>query len=116
MAPERTRALRREAPQNPVEMLLSEAARPAATNAAVEPQRTEPKSAVLAPAAPLAAPAPDRVKKQVNYRISPELTDQLKTASIEYSFRQGRQYSQNAIVEMAIQAWLDANGPWQQRP
>jgi hypothetical protein len=110
MAPERTRVLRKDpAPVNPVVQMLENAT------------PTPPTPITAAPATPLAQPArptadspSEQGKKQVNYRLHPALTDKLKSASIEYSYRQGRQYSQNAIVELAIQQWLDANGPWRE--
>ncbi|MDD4866490.1 MAG: hypothetical protein PHQ28_05000 [Mycobacterium sp.] len=62
-------------------------------------------------AAAEAAPA-SSTKKQVNYRLGEDIINDLKKASIVYSYRQQRQVSQNQIVETAVREWLDANGPW----
>ena len=45
-------------------------------------------------------------------RVTPEQIEALRRASIVHSFRMGEKYSQNRIVEEAVQQWLDANGPW----
>jgi hypothetical protein len=83
-----------------------------------------PEPAPPAPAARPTSAAPHPVqtsdsgagaaaKKQVNYRLDPILIDDLKKASIVYSFQQRRQISQNQIVETAVREWLDNNGPWE---
>lgn len=110
MAPERTRVLRKDpAPVNPVAQMLENA-----TPTPPTPITAAPAAPPIRPASPAGDSASEQSKKQVNYRLHPALTDKLKSASIEYSFRQGRQYSQNAIVELAIKQWLDANGPWRE--
>ncbi len=115
MATERTRVLRKEPTQNAVEMLVAQANPPNAAPATATTGAETPQP-ILTPV-PVAAEPADEAKKnrkqQVNYRLDPALPERLKHASIEFSYRQGRQYSQNAIVELAIEAWLDANGPWQ---
>lgn len=109
MAVDRTRALHRTAEPHPAAGLL---------NAAEPTQQppTPPPAPAPEPAPPQvampAAPSSERGKKQVNYRLDPGLIDDLKRASIVHSFRQGEQYSQNRIVELAIREWLIANGPW----
>ena len=112
MSTQRTRVLQRAGGQHPVAGLLDEAADPH------QPPAAEPAAARGShhpPVAPASSPdpTPERGKKQVNYRLDPGLFEELKKASIDFSYRQGQQYSQNRIVELAIREWLDANGPWQ---
>jgi len=111
MAPERTRVLHRNEAAHPVMDLLDAAD----ANQPAEPPAPAPRRPPVAavPPAPEPAPNPERGKKQVNYRLDPGLIEELKKASIDFSFRQGQQYSQNRIVELAIREWLDANGPWE---
>lgn len=113
MSTQRTRVLQRAETAHPVVGLLDEAAnpnQPAGPKPAATPEPTQRQFAAPAPAP---EPVPDRAKKQVNYRLDPSLIEELKKASIDYSYRQGQQFSQNRIVELAIREWLDANGPWQ---
>lgn len=111
MSTQRTRVLQRAEPAHPVVGLLDEAANPNQPSGP-EPAATPPTQRQFAPP-PAPEPVPDRAKKQVNYRLDPSLIEELKKASIDYSYRQGQKYSQNMIVELAIREWLDANGPWQ---
>lgn len=104
MATERSRVLHRTVNPNPVEGLLDEAA-PTAV-----PEPTRPQ--IVPPPAPEPAPTSERNKKQVNYRLDPGMINELKRASIVYSFRMGQQHSQNSIVEQAVREWLERNGPW----
>ncbi len=112
MAQERTRALHRTEQVNPVAGLL-DAAGPNQTTPDPLNESTESRQRQVAPP-PMAPPSTtsDHGKKQVNYRMHPEQIEALRRASIVHSFRMGEKYSQNRIVEEAVQQWLDANGPW----
>jgi len=114
MAVDRTRALHRTAEPHPAAGLLDAAAPTQPTQTPTQPPALAPEPAPQQVAVPVAAPAPssERGKKQVNYRLDAGLIDDLKRASIVHSFRQGEQYSQNRIVELAVREWLLANGPW----
>ncbi|KMO82647.1 hypothetical protein [Mycolicibacterium chlorophenolicum] len=122
----RQRVLRAAGEQHPVIGLIDQAdgtATPPADNVATpDPAPAAPAPAPAAPA-PTAPPAPrtplaaetaeeHASKKQVNYRLDPALISELKKASLVHSYRQGRQISQNQIVETALREWLDANGPF----
>jgi hypothetical protein len=103
--------------RHPTTGLIEQAdARGSAEATASAPRPAAPPSAVPRPAP--GARARDAgtsatTKKQVNYRLDPVLIDDLRNASIVYSFQQRRQISQNQIVETAIREWLDSNGPWE---
>ncbi|WP_396907977.1 hypothetical protein [Mycolicibacterium sp.] len=60
---------------------------------------------------PTAGPS-QGLKKQVNYRLNIDMIEGVQRASIEFSYRQGRKFSQNMIVELALREWLERNGPW----
>lgn len=122
----RQRVLRSAGEQHPVIGLIDQAdstATPPADNDAPQAPVKPPVAAAPAPAAPSAPSAPrapiaaetaeqHASKKQVNYRLDPALISELKKASLVHSYRQGRQISQNQIVETAVREWLDANGPF----
>jgi hypothetical protein len=116
----RQRVLRAAGEQHPVVGLIDQAdgtAPPSEHEAAPElpqPPVTPAPAPPRAPSAPIAAETPEEQasKKQVNYRLAPALIGELKKASLVHSYRQGRQISQNQIVETAIREWLDANGPF----
>jgi hypothetical protein len=115
----RQRVLTRADEGHPVTGLIDQAEGGASTTAPAP--TTAPRPAPAPSAAPRPAPAPTpadagagaTAKKQVNYRLDPGLIDDLKKASIVYSFQQRRQISQNQIVETAVREWLDNNGPWE---
>jgi hypothetical protein len=118
----RTRTLTRTEEPHPVHSLIGQASSTAAPDRTEQPAAPAPApapapaSAAPASAAPAAPADPDSgaaAKKQVNYRLAPGLIEDLKTASIVYSYRQHRQISQNQIVETALREWLDTNGPWE---
>ncbi|AGB27168.1 hypothetical protein Mycsm_07071 (plasmid) [Mycobacterium sp. JS623] len=122
----RQRVLRAAGEQHPVIGLIDQAdgtaPPPTDTGASPDPAPAAPAPAPAAPAptapptprAPLAAETAEEhaSKKQVNYRLDPALIGELKKASLVHSYRQGRQISQNQIVETALREWLDANGPF----
>lgn len=118
----RQRVLRAAGEQHPVVGLIDQAdgtAPPSELEATPElpPPPVTPAPAPApprAPSAPIAAETPEEQasKKQVNYRLAPALIGELKKASLVHSYRQGRQISQNQIVETALREWLDANGPF----
>jgi hypothetical protein len=113
----RTRTLTRTEEPHPVHSLIGQASGTAAPDRAERPAAPAPAPAPAPASAAPAVPAdPDSgtaAKKQVNYRLAPGLIEDLKTASIVYSYRQHRQISQNQIVETALREWLDTNGPWE---
>ncbi|MCV7256810.1 hypothetical protein H7J86_32000 [Mycobacterium hackensackense] len=119
----RQRVLRAAGEQHPVVGLIDQAdgtaTPPSEHEAAPAPPQPPVTSAPAptpprAPSAPIAAETPEEQasKKQVNYRLAPALIGELKKASLVHSYRQGRQISQNQIVETALREWLDANGPF----
>lgn len=119
----RQRVLRAAGEQHPVVGLIDQADStdtPPADNDARQAPAQPPVAAAPVPAAPPAPRAPIAAetaeqhasKKQVNYRLDPALISELKKASLVHSYRQGRQISQNQIVETAVREWLDANGPF----
>lgn len=115
----RQRVLTRADEGHPVTGLIDQAEGGGSTPAPAPTAAPRPTPAPTA--APRTAPAPSptdaaagaTAKKQVNYRLDPVLIDDLKKASIVYSFQQRRQISQNQIVETAVREWLDTNGPWE---
>jgi hypothetical protein len=115
MGIERTRVLTRIEEEHPVIGMLDQA-ESSQPPGAVPPEPTPRSAAPTPPAtAPHPTPAeaqPESGKKQVNYRLDPSLIEDLKRASIVYSYRQRGRISQNQIVEMAVRGWLDENGPW----
>ena len=106
---ERRPALTRHREPHPADTLLAQAGEQS-------PPGETPPAAPGPPVAPAPPPQPETppqvIKKQVNYRLDPALIDQIKQASIVFSFHQGRQYSQNQIVDLALRDWLERNGPW----
>lgn len=118
----RQRVLRAAGEQHPVVGLIDQAdgtAPPSELEATPEPPQPPVTPAPTpapprAPSAPIAAETPEEQasKKQVNYRLAPALIRELKKASLVHSYRQGRQISQNQIVEAALREWLDTNGPF----
>lgn len=116
----RQRVLRAADEQHPVSGLIDQAE--ATTPAPEPPARPAPPTPTpapppQAPPATSSAMAPETAaeqasKKQVNYRLHPALIGELKKASLVHSYRQGRQISQNQIVETAVREWLTNNGPW----
>jgi hypothetical protein len=117
----RQRVLTRADEGHPVTGLIDQAEGGASTPAPAPTAAPRSAPAPTSAARPSVAPAPvpaetaasATAKKQVNYRLDPALIDDLKQASIAYSFRQRRQISQNQIVETAVREWLDNNGPWE---
>jgi hypothetical protein len=121
----RQRVLRAAGEQHPVVGLIDQAdgtatppadndAQPAPAAPPVVPAPAPAPAAPPVPRAPIAAETAEEhaSKKQVNYRLDPALIGELKKASLVHSYRQGRQISQNQIVETALREWLDANGPF----
>lgn len=120
----RQRVLRAAGEQHPVVGLIDQAdgtappseheATPESPQPPVTPAPAPAPAPPRATSAPIAAETPEEQasKKQVNYRIAPALIAELKKASLVHSYRQGRQISQNQIVETALREWLDANGPF----
>ena len=122
----RQRVLRAADEQHPVAGLIDQAEgtaenSPHLTSAPAPAPAPLGATPAAAPAAPPAAPrapmaaetaAEHASKKQVNYRLDPALIGELKKASLVHSYRQGRQISQNQIVETAVREWLATNGPF----
>lgn len=129
--------LRRQKEPHPVDTMLTQAEASPETPAAQQPA----PAPAAAPEPPQAAPAqqpevaqepaqparptgnatqpsylqesqPTALKQQVNYRLDPAVIKTIKQASIDYSYRQGQRISQSQLVELALQDWLDRNGPW----
>jgi hypothetical protein len=117
----RQRVLTRADEGHPVAGMIDQAEGGTPTPAPAPTAAPRPAPAPTSAARPAAPPAPApgdagasaTAKKQVNYRLDPALIDDLRQASIAYSFRQRRQISQNQIVETAVREWLDSNGPWE---